>query len=56
MYNITFTGAPIMWWAIFDFEFEKKVFMQKPELYKMGLKDEKFSTGIFWSWNLYGSY
>ena len=45
-----------MWWAIFDFEYEKKVFMQRPELYKIGLKDEKFSTGIFWSWNLYGSY
>ena len=45
-----------MWWAIFDFEYEKKTLLAKPELYQPGMKDERLSTKIFWLWNLYGGY
>lgn len=49
LYNITFTSFPIMWFAVFDYEFEKdrkvlkddksfqdgdeNLFMRNPELY-----------------------
>lgn len=48
-YNITFTSVPIMYYALFDFEYEKfywkdvksaiteKFFMSNPELYQIGI-------------------
>lgn len=38
LFNVFFTGAPIMWFGMMDFEFEKEEFLKKPKYYKIGLK------------------
>lgn len=64
LYNITFTTLPVMYFALYDFEFEKDVFLKDYKLYKIGLKgnylihnnslvDECFSKWIFWRWIFY---
>jgi phospholipid-translocating ATPase len=50
MYNILFTSLPIMWYALFDFEHTKNVFMSKPLLYKLGMDNKCFTKYVFWSW------
>jgi hypothetical protein len=40
MYNILFTAFPIMWFAIFDSEHPRDVFLENPGLYKIGLKSK----------------
>ena len=37
LYNISMTSFPIMYYALFDFEFEKETFMSNPHHYKIGL-------------------
>lgn len=54
------TALPVMWYALFDFEYEKerpeqpseeeknkKYLMNDPELYELGLNNECFSVLIF---------
>lgn len=36
VYNLFFTGAPIMWFAIMDLEYSKKELLSKPKYYKIG--------------------
>jgi len=55
MYNIIFTTYPVVWYALFDFEFPKHVLFMNPSLYKPGIKNEFFTKKIFWRWILYGS-
>jgi phospholipid-transporting ATPase len=47
LYNVTMTSFPIMYYACFDFEFEKEVFLKVPTLFKIGLKNECYSVKIF---------
>jgi phospholipid-transporting ATPase len=56
MYNIFFTSIPIMWFAIFDFEHHKEVFLLNPRLYKLGLSHSCFSTKVFWQWFALGAF
>ena len=37
LYNIVFTGLPIIWYAVFDWEQSKETFLNKPTLYRIGL-------------------
>jgi len=37
LYNITMTSLPIMFYALFDFEYEKSVFMAYSDKYKIGM-------------------
>ena len=50
LYNITMTSLPIMFFALFDFEHYKHVFMQRPNLYKLGMESKCFSNVIFVRW------
>ena len=56
LYNITFTGLPIIWYGLFDWQYEKKVFTQpgKNYLYQIGIDNSFFSVQTFWSWIGYG--
>jgi len=54
MYNICFTSVPIMYYALFDWEFEKEDFMKKVDLYKIGLEYSCFNMLLFTYWLLYG--
>jgi len=53
MYNIFFTALPIVWYAVFDFEYEKSVLILNPELYDLGLKKKGFNLKVFWGWVLF---
>lgn len=48
MYNIVFTAFPIMWYAVMDKEFSKRVFLTDPTKYQSGLKDNCFDFYNFW--------
>lgn len=56
LYNITMTSIPIMYFALFDFEYEKGVFMKKPKLYKIGMNSSCFGYGTFAMWLLYAMF
>lgn len=43
LFNVFFTGAPIMWFGMMDFEHEKEEFMKKPKYYSIGLKGKECS-------------
>jgi phospholipid-transporting ATPase len=53
-YNIVFTGAPIIWYATFDFEKDKKDLMNDASYYKIGLEDAHFNIPVFVKWLVYG--
>lgn len=53
--NIMFTALPILWFALSDFQYSKEEFMRNPKLFGIGLRNECFSTAIFWRWVLYAS-
>jgi magnesium-transporting ATPase (P-type) len=40
--------------AIYDTQYLRKDLMSQPKLYKLGLKNQCFSTGIFWQWIIKG--
>jgi len=56
LYNITFTGLPIIWYGLFDWQYEKKVFLQpgNNHLYQIGIDNSLFSVSTFWTWIGYG--
>jgi len=55
LYNVTFTGLHIIWYALFDFQFEKEVFMENPVLYSIGMRDLVFNMKEFWIWFIYAN-
>ena len=48
-----FTALPIMWFAVFDWEFKKEEFLINPKLYRIGLDDVFFNKWTFWRWFFY---
>ena len=53
IYNVTFTGLHNIWYALFDFQFEKEIFMANPVLYSIGMQDTIFNMKEFWIWFFY---
>lgn len=53
IYNVTFTGLHNMWYALFDFEFEKEILMNTPILYSIGMHNLIFNMQEFWLWFAY---
>jgi phospholipid-transporting ATPase len=54
LYNVTMTSFPIMYYACFDFEYEKSDFLKVPTHFKLGLNNECYSVKIFLQYVLYG--
>jgi len=52
---VTFTGLHNIWYALFDFEFEREVLMSTPVLYTIGMQNLIFNMKEFWIWFLYAS-
>lgn len=50
------TSLPIMFYALFDWEHVKPVFMSMPKLYHIGMKSECWSNLIFVKWLLYALF
>ena len=55
-YNVFFTSIPIIWYATFDKEYEKKVLLKRPHLYHIGLDNNYFSFSEFFRWVFYASW
>ncbi len=36
LYNLLFTSIPIMWFALFDFQYKKEGLVKEPKYYKAG--------------------
>jgi magnesium-transporting ATPase (P-type) len=53
LYNITMTSLPIMWFALYDFQYFKNRFMTNPMLYKLGMNNKCFSITIFTQYLVY---
>eukprot|EP00005_Dracoamoeba_jomungandri_P010597 CAMPEP_0174264884 /NCGR_PEP_ID=MMETSP0439-20130205/24372_1 /TAXON_ID=0 /ORGANISM="Stereomyxa ramosa, Strain Chinc5" /LENGTH=1290 /DNA_ID=CAMNT_0015351035 /DNA_START=137 /DNA_END=4006 /DNA_ORIENTATION=+ len=56
VYNILFTGLPILMVAIFDRPTSKAQIHRFPRLYERGIKGRDFSNGKFWLWQGLGIY
>lgn len=54
VYNIVFTCVPIIWFAVFDFEFEKEKFLNFPSHYEIGIQNIWFGKYVFIWWIIYG--
>jgi phospholipid-transporting ATPase len=55
LYNVVFTSVPIVWYALFDYQFPKDLFLFDPKKYSIGLRGECFGTRVFWYWFSYGA-
>jgi len=69
MFNLFFTSNPIIYFALFDYEFKKHEFLRNPKHYSLGLKskyffkyiygyflDQCFSRWVFWRWIFYAAW
>lgn len=48
LYNLVFTSLPIIFLGIWDQDLSAKLSLQYPELYRMGLRNDRFKTWRFW--------
>lgn len=53
-FNITFTSVPIMWYAVFDFEYPKIRLFSEPRYYLMVANNALFTNYKFLRWVFYG--
>lgn len=54
VYNIFFTGLPILMVAIFDKATSRQQILQYPKVYERGIKSMDFSRIDFWGWQFLG--
>ncbi|KAI8373465.1 hypothetical protein EDC96DRAFT_499461 [Choanephora cucurbitarum] len=48
LYNLIFTSLPIIFLGIWDQDLNAKLSLKYPELYRMGLRNDKFKSWRFW--------
>ncbi|KAJ8654409.1 hypothetical protein O0I10_009979 [Lichtheimia ornata] len=48
LYNLIFTSLPIIFLGIWDQDLDAKTSLRYPELYRMGLRNDVFTTPRFW--------
>ncbi|KAI9029999.1 hypothetical protein CLU79DRAFT_695464 [Phycomyces nitens] len=48
LYNLIFTSLPIIFLGIWDQDLSARISLRYPELYRMGLRNDKFKTWHFW--------
>ena len=53
-YNVVFTAFPIIWFATYDWEYNKKTLLRRPKLYWIGINNVYFNKTVFWRWFFYG--
>ena len=67
LYNVNMTSLPILWFAVYDFEYErephstghrgtaagKRYFMLHPSLYRIGIDNVCFTSAKFMKWIAY---
>lgn len=50
LYNTIFTTAPIVYFAVFDKEYEREDFLSDSQLYAPSRNCEYFNNWVFWRW------
>lgn len=55
-FNAVFTFVPIIWYAVFDWEFDKQTLLDNPHLYRIGLDDLFFDKTTFGRWFMYAVF
>jgi len=53
LYNLALTAIPIIWFAVFDWEQQKQVFLDNPKYYAIGMHDVFFNHAAFARWFTY---
>lgn len=53
---MNFTGLPIQWYALFDWQYSKNTLVKDPNHYRLGMENRCFSTKIFWGWLIYAFF
>lgn len=48
LYNLVFTSIPIIFLGIWDQDLNAKLSLKYPQLYRMGLRNDKFKVWQFW--------
>jgi phospholipid-translocating ATPase len=48
LYNVVFTSVPIIFLGIWDQDVNAKISLKYPQMYRMGLRNDKFKTWRFW--------
>ncbi|KAG1519211.1 hypothetical protein G6F52_008840 [Rhizopus delemar] len=48
LFNVVFTSLPIMFMGIWDQDLDAELSLKHPQLYRMGLRDDKFKVWRFW--------
>ncbi|KAF1799748.1 hypothetical protein V8B55DRAFT_1451201 [Mucor lusitanicus] len=48
LYNVVFTSLPIIFLGIWDQDLNAKLSLKYPQLYRMGLRNDKFKAWRFW--------
>ncbi len=56
MYNIIFASVPILWYSLYDFEYDKSEFLKNPAHFIVGLRHLLFSNFVFWQWFFQGAF
>jgi phospholipid-translocating P-type ATPase (flippase) len=56
LFNIAYTGFPIMFLGIFDKDVNEDMLLKYPQLYNNGIRDAFFNTPVFMSWILAGTF
>lgn len=55
LYSVVFTALPVIWYSVFDWEFDKQTLLDKGyKHYRIGLDDVYFSPSEFWRWFMDG--
>jgi len=55
LFNIAYTGFPIMFLGIFDKDVDEGMLLRYPQLYNNGIRDAFFNTSVFMSWIIGGT-
>ncbi|GAA5813849.1 hypothetical protein MFLAVUS_007336 [Mucor flavus] len=48
LYNVVFTSLPIIFLGVWDQDVNAKISLKYPQLYRMGLRNDKFKVWRFW--------
>ncbi len=52
-FNVFYTFLPVIWFASWDYEYEKELLAYRPRFYKIGLENSKFNGWTFTRWVFY---
>lgn len=50
IFNVVFTGLPVIAMGIFDQDVSAKTALENPQLYKAGQEDRYFKVRLLWGW------